>query len=168
MVTNLAFSPFLLFKRFTTSVYTLSKSQFCSFIYDYVRSLNDLQQTEWFTNYAIASSLAFKRLIWGTFALLTAFLGASIMTVFLQCIPLSQFWDLTLLPHEKNCINTTAFFYSTSVFNIVTDVWILLLPVKLLWRVQRPTFQKVVLLGVFAVGSFACIASCIRLYVSSL
>ncbi|RPA85292.1 hypothetical protein BJ508DRAFT_359027 [Ascobolus immersus RN42] len=112
----------------------------------------------------LSSAPMFKKIVWGTFGLLTAFLCASIMTVFLQCMPLSQFWDLTLLPTEKNCINTTAFFYSTSVFNIITDVWILLLPVKLLWRVQRPTIQKIALLGVFAVGSFACIASCIRLY----
>ncbi|KAI5803976.1 hypothetical protein DFH27DRAFT_462768, partial [Peziza echinospora] len=99
-----------------------------------------------------------------TIHLLTLFLGLCLLVVFLQCRPLEKAWLPAQYAAAGRCIDSTAFFYSTSIFNILTDVWILVLPLRLLWRIQRPRFEKVALLGVFAMGVFACIASCVRLY----
>ena len=88
-------------------------------------------------------------------------------------------WDLTgQVP--GHCINTTAFFYSgctyslsqyiltfrsaTSAINIIADIWILLLPIPTLLKVQRPRREKLALLVIFSLGAFSCIASIVRLY----
>lgn len=79
------------------------------------------------------------------------------------------------------CINTTIFIYSepilfvflqqmtnhipaTSALNIVLDVWILILPLKVLLSIQRPGREKSALLAIFALGGFSCIASIARIY----
>ena len=91
-------------------------------------------------------------------------------------------WDLTGMVAGR-CINTTAFFYcktfpiqyslfladgfpsaATSAFNIITDIWILALPIKTLLSIQRPNREKFALIFVFSLGVFSCIASIIRLH----
>lgn len=72
-------------------------------------------------------------------------------------------WDITGTA-EGECINTTAFFYSTSAFNIVTDIWILVLPLKTLRSINRPTREKYALFLIFGVGTFAAVASIVRLH----
>ena len=103
----------------------------------------------------------------------------AIIVCLTQCIPLRKMWDLTLTV-PGTCIDTTAFFYSkysgltcqryitdlsaTSTLNIVTDIWIIGLPVRTLASIQRPKSEKIVLIAVFGMGVFACIASIVRLY----
>lgn len=106
----------------------------------------------------------FRLLTACTVGFLTAFLFASLVTVFTQCSPLEKAWKPIEYLNKGSCINTTAFFYSTSVINIATDVWVLGLPIKLVWNVHRARIEKFALIAVFTMGSFACIASCIRLY----
>jgi hypothetical protein len=94
-------------------------------------------------------------------------------------VPLHKFWDFTgQVP--GTCINTTAYFYSpltpphsclpsnclaaTSSINILLDIWILVLPVTTLLRVQRPGREKFALIGIFSLGVFSTIASIVRLY----
>ena len=52
----------------------------------------------------------------------------------------------------------------TSSTNIVIDIWILILPIKLLLSIRRPGREKLALLGIFTLGTFSCIASIVRLY----
>lgn len=86
-----------------------------------------------------------------------------IVTTLFQCIPLEKAWDVTrTLP--GSCINTTAFFYFTSGFNILTDVWILLLPIPTLRSLKISRHSRYVLYGIFGIGSLATAMSCVRLY----
>ncbi|GJC99399.1 integral membrane protein [Colletotrichum higginsianum] len=91
------------------------------------------------------------------------FFFISIGVTLFQCQPLHKMWDLTQTV-EGVCINTTAFFYFTSGFNIVTDIWILVLPVKTLSGILRPRREKIALSIIFGVGLFATITSVIRLH----
>ncbi|GKT63289.1 integral membrane protein [Colletotrichum tofieldiae] len=77
-----------------------------------------------------------------------------------QCQPLHKMWDLSQTV-DGVCINTTAFFYC---FNIVTDIWILILPIKTLSGILRPRREKIALGIIFGVGMFATITSIIRLH----
>lgn len=52
----------------------------------------------------------------------------------------------------------------TSGFNIVTDIWILVLPIKTLMGILRPRKEKIALTVIFGVGAFATITSIIRLH----
>ncbi|KAI0397512.1 hypothetical protein F5Y17DRAFT_477430 [Xylariaceae sp. FL0594] len=105
----------------------------------------------------------FKRLCIGTNVLLAAFYVVCLATTLAQCTPLVKAWDATRrLP--GTCINTTAFFYFTSGFNIVTDVWILLLPIPTLRTLKINKHSRYVLYGIFGAGAFATAMSCVRLH----
>jgi hypothetical protein len=78
-------------------------------------------------------------------------------------VPIPKLWDFAN-ELEGRCINVTVFFYFTSAFSILTDFWILALPIRTLLGIQRATREKVILIGIFLVGIFACICSIVRLY----
>lgn len=115
-----------------------------------------------FTYLRFAVTSLFRRLCWGTIAFHCLLCIACVVTVFLQTSPLSHMWnpDGTL---ELN-INLQAFFYATAGINIVTDFWILLLPVHALLKVRRPRREKIALFCIFGAGLFGSIASIVRLY----
>ncbi|KAK0652601.1 hypothetical protein B0T16DRAFT_321975 [Cercophora newfieldiana] len=110
-----------------------------------------------------AVSKTFRVLCYGTIVVHSVFFVICIIVTLAQCRPLEKMWDLTNTV-DGTCINTTAYFYSTSAFNIVTDIWILVLPFKTLRSVQRPTKEKVALFCIFGVGAFAAAASIVRLH----
>ncbi|KAF2732097.1 hypothetical protein EJ04DRAFT_408856, partial [Polyplosphaeria fusca] len=98
-----------------------------------------------------------------TIWILTVFVVICVIVCLVQCTPLHKMWDFVgLVP--GHCINTTAFFYSTSSFNIITDIWILVLPIPTLMAIQRPKREKIALVGVFSLGVFSTIASIVRLH----
>ncbi|TGJ84616.1 hypothetical protein E0Z10_g4153 [Xylaria hypoxylon] len=105
----------------------------------------------------------FKRLCIATNVLLVTFYIACIAATLGQCAPLEKAWDVTRMLPGK-CINTTAFFYFTSGFNIITDFWILLLPIPTLRSLKISRHSRYVLYGIFGIGSFATAMSCVRLY----
>ncbi|KAI0377956.1 hypothetical protein F5Y04DRAFT_291542 [Hypomontagnella monticulosa] len=110
-----------------------------------------------------AISTTFKNLCKGTNILLVAFFIVCIGVVIGQCRPLGKAWDLTRL-QPGSCIDSTAFFYFTSIFGIVLDVWILIIPIPTLRHLQISTQSRRVLYGVFGVGGLATAFSCARLY----
>lgn len=72
-------------------------------------------------------------------------------------------WDFTG-EVDGRCINDTALFYTTSSINILVDIWILVLPITTLLKVQRPRKEKAALVGIFSLGVFSTIASIVRLH----
>ncbi|KAI1100245.1 hypothetical protein F4804DRAFT_53538 [Jackrogersella minutella] len=110
-----------------------------------------------------AISTTFKRICLSTNILLVVFILASISVVVGQCRPLQKAWDLTRLV-QGSCINSTAFFYFTSIFGIVLDVWILLIPIPTLRHLQISKRNRRILYGVFGAGGLATAFSCARLY----
>ncbi|KAH7063919.1 hypothetical protein BKA63DRAFT_185026 [Paraphoma chrysanthemicola] len=111
----------------------------------------------------IAAAKRLEVLSKSTIYFLATFCVVSVTVCLTQCIPLHKMWDFTGLVEGK-CINTTAFFYTTSSVNIVMDIWILVLPITTLLKVQRPKREKAALVGVFSLGAFSCIASIVRLH----
>ncbi|ORY05182.1 hypothetical protein BCR34DRAFT_491046 [Clohesyomyces aquaticus] len=111
----------------------------------------------------IAVDKSFEKSCKMTVWLLSLFCTICVICCVTQCVPLHKMWDLTGLV-KGHCINSTAFFYSTSAFNIITDIWILALPIKTLWSIQRPNREKAALVAVFGLGIFSCICSIVRLY----
>ncbi|KAK8131374.1 hypothetical protein PG984_007812 [Apiospora sp. TS-2023a] len=83
----------------------------------------------------------------------------SICLLAFSCAPIAAFWD-------KSIPNFTCNFSTglvASVGNIVTDFVILILPIPVVLQLNMGTAQKVATLGIFAVGSFACVVSILRL-----
>jgi len=77
----------------------------------------------------------------------------------LQCTPISFFWDITI---GGKCINTIPFYFSTAALSVVTDFWILVLPMPLLWGLQLPMKRRLLLMGLFALGGGVVVMSILR------
>jgi len=77
-----------------------------------------------------------------------------------QCHPIAAPYDLEI--KEYTCIDLTRYLVSTSVLNVVADVAILVLPLRILWTLQLPTSRKVSLSFVFLLGTFTIAISTVR------
>ncbi|KAL8913226.1 MAG: hypothetical protein Q9171_001940 [Xanthocarpia ochracea] len=81
------------------------------------------------------------------------------------CSPIEKFWN-TLITDGK-CIDFALNILLTCLFNIITDISILVLPSRAVWKLRIPTKRKYAIMSVFGIGLFACIANAmIILYVS--
>lgn len=78
-----------------------------------------------------------------------------------QCIPMKRYWS----PETPGkCIDITAFFYSTNLFTIITDVIMLALPIPVLLKVPGSRLRKAGIIAAFSCGGFSTLASCARVY----
>lgn len=118
----------------------------------------------------------FERLCRGSIYLLLTYQFIVIIVVPAQCTPLRKAWDFTgQVP--GHCINTTIFYYSmwplhycwalltflvTSAFHIAMDIWILLLPYKLIISIPRPLRERLAVYAVFGLGLFSTICAVAR------
>ena len=155
----------------------LSKSRFCSSTYASVSLVPFDKKTLLISSTAVEKR--FEYLCKGTIYFLVTFGVVCVIVCLAQCVPLHKMWDLAGQVSGQ-CINTTAFFYSrcicllsshfltifpaTSAVNIIADIWILLLPITTLLKVQRPRREKFALVIIFSLGAFSCIAAIVRLY----
>ncbi|KAL4780315.1 hypothetical protein BJX76DRAFT_364423 [Aspergillus varians] len=56
------------------------------------------------------------------------------------------------------------FYVGNAPANVFTDLLILVVPIPLIWKLQMRRVQKVLISGIFLLGSLVCIASLIRIY----
>ncbi|KAH6714727.1 hypothetical protein BKA61DRAFT_517961 [Leptodontidium sp. MPI-SDFR-AT-0119] len=77
-----------------------------------------------------------------------------------QCVPVKAVWDTTI---DAKCINLQTLIYAGAGFSIVEDFIIMLLPISELRSLKLDLRKRIVLFFMFALGSFACITSMVRL-----
>lgn len=66
-----------------------------------------------------------------------------------QCVPVRKFW----MPEvEGQCINTWKWWLANGVISITLDVWILLLPLPILWGLQLQASRKIFITVMFLFG----------------
>lgn len=71
------------------------------------------------------------------------------ITIF-ACSPLEKIWNP--LVTEGHCLDNNIAVIFTCLFNIVSDITILVLPAKAVWRLQIPRRKKVGIVMLFAIG----------------
>jgi hypothetical protein len=84
------------------------------------------------------------------------------LTVLLQCIPLHALWEPTV---KGRCIaNTTplTISYVQSGFAIITDLYLTVSPIVILWKVQISVGKKVAICALMSLGLMATIANALR------
>ncbi|KAJ5223155.1 integral membrane protein PTH11-like protein [Penicillium citrinum] len=98
--------------------------------------------------------------------LLTAGYFVSCTVAFLVCCqPVSYYWSQYIDPTGGKCVfDLYPFYIGNAAANLTTDVLILLVPIPLTWRLQMRTSQKILIIGIFLLGGFVCVASIVRIY----
>ena len=76
---------------------------------------------------------------------------AIVVAAFVACIPFAANWDPTL--PGAVCINKEALFIWSSFPNILTDIVMLVLPIRIVWNLHITTRLKIGLTLTFMVGS---------------
>ncbi|KAH7254905.1 hypothetical protein B0J15DRAFT_559357 [Fusarium solani] len=74
------------------------------------------------------------------------------------CQPIKASWDLVAMATGK-CVDKFGFFLAASVANVVMDLVILLLPLRIVIPLQIPRRQKLSLLLLFTTGGFVIIVA---------
>ncbi|KAJ5331241.1 hypothetical protein N7476_001024 [Penicillium atrosanguineum] len=112
--------------------------------------------------YRIFSTKLFQRIIIGTAVFIFLWIAAMEIGLGLQCVPVAKAWD----PNVKgDCLNLVAFSYFTNITNLVTDIWVFLLPVPIILRLHIDRKRKLELAGIFTIGLLTCAISIARLTV---
>ncbi|KAI3328575.1 hypothetical protein F4824DRAFT_408304 [Ustulina deusta] len=92
---------------------------------------------------------AFDNGIIATALAILLFHVATTIVKIVECIPRAKIYNMDL---EGICINIPVFLTAIGVFNTITDVIILLLPVKAVWSMTLPFHKKVIVVLVFTFG----------------
>lgn len=77
-----------------------------------------------------------------------------------QCVPVAAVWDLTI---KGKCINSQAIVFAGAGFSIAEDIMLMLLPASEIKGLSLSLKKKITCIFIFALGSFACITSIVRL-----
>ncbi|KAF3180122.1 hypothetical protein TWF132_004357 [Orbilia oligospora] len=83
-----------------------------------------------------------------------------------ECMPPSKAWDLTVIYenlYNKYCLNRWALGWVWSVFAILCDCWVLILPLKMLLALRVSPKERMMVIGIFGIGFMACAASIARI-----
>jgi hypothetical protein len=83
------------------------------------------------------------------------------------CEPHEYWWN-KLIDGSCHRVNTRLINIVTSIFSLITDVLILLLPQKVIWKLQMPTRRKINISIVFALGVLACASALARIIVAGI
>ena len=86
---------------------------------------------------------------WTMIAILATYGTWCVISAFLNCIPVAKFWDPTIPGH---CLSSKGLWFSNAGMHIATDLAILVIPVPALVKLNLPGRQKMVLMGIFALG----------------
>ena len=99
----------------------------------------------------------FVPILWGVFDVIIRVLIVIICLFYIaitivkiwQCIPRARAWDKSV---EGTCVDFSRLLNASGLFNTITDVLILLVPVKSVWNLNMKRKQKVKIVAIFTVG----------------
>jgi len=94
-------------------------------------------------------------------AVLVSFCISQVLATCLQCFPLSYLWDPTAHP-GGHCLDFNTLWRWGSFPNIVTDIFMLILPLPCLLKLHLSTRDKIGLVATFCTGSIGLVTSIIR------
>lgn len=73
------------------------------------------------------------------------------------CKPFSQYWAMPV--ENSECATYANYSKIQMVFNISSDLGIILLPTSILWRSGLPRKRKILLTGLFSLGVFTILCA---------
>ncbi|CAF9921612.1 hypothetical protein IMSHALPRED_005218 [Imshaugia aleurites] len=104
----------------------------------------------------------YLRLIWG---IITALIISDVFVTiyyFFQCRPLRKVWEPAT---PGSCFGqgvTAAALWLYQAVSILADIFLLIIPVSLFWRLQVPTRTKLALMFICCLGVFTCVCAIVK------
>jgi hypothetical protein len=104
-----------------------------------------------FTFWASQALIALNVVFW---------MAITFMEVF-SCKPINKVWDFYI---PGKCLDRHSYLIATSTMNLASEILIMILPQRIIWKLNLSTKQKLELTPLFLVGTFTCICSTVRLW----
>ncbi|RFU75455.1 wd repeat containing 82 [Trichoderma arundinaceum] len=101
----------------------------------------------------------FRILVIGTACFVGAWVIVMEVVLGFGCQPIQAWWDAS----QGKCIDKEAFTYFTNVTNMVTDIWIFMMPIPVILGLQAAKEKRAILCFMFGVGLATCAISAARL-----
>ena len=94
-------------------------------------------------------SRRFTRMLWGVGIFVIGYSGVLGGASLIQCLPLNYIWDRSV---KGYCLDIPLAATILAVFNVLTDVIILVMPMPMLWKLQMKKREKLQIMGMFLLG----------------
>ena len=95
----------------------------------------------------------FRRILYLTAALVASWFIGKLFVAIFRCSPVSAAFDPDPLHQEAHCFHNEAYLIPTALLDVLLDVWILILPLPMVWNLQLSQRQKYCLSGIFLLGA---------------
>ncbi|KAI9713566.1 MAG: hypothetical protein M1820_000948 [Bogoriella megaspora] len=129
-------------------------------VFTYYFSISCIKFSVIFLYRRIFSTPTFLKISTGIGLLCLAYMIVGVVAGFLYCRPMEHFWNPTV---EGECFNFDNFFLVMSIVEILIDVALLLLPLRMIAKLQLNLQKKLMLCGIFALGIFVTVTGIVRL-----
>jgi hypothetical protein len=104
--------------------------------------------------YLYVQVFPYRWVVWSsyvTMSIIVAWTIATILAGCLVCQPFAFNWDKTI--PDGSCGDQVTSFTVTGIINLITDVMVLLLPMRPLYRLQMAMYKKMTFITVFGLGA---------------
>ncbi|KAF2455726.1 hypothetical protein BDY21DRAFT_350155 [Lineolata rhizophorae] len=108
----------------------------------------------------IFPSQRFRWVCYGVMVLVAAYLIPVLVATFVLCTPVQYNWNRTI--EGGKCANQILMFTIAAVFNLVTDLIIVIMPIPMLWGLRVPLAKKLGIIAIFSLGAVICVISLLR------
>lgn len=92
---------------------------------------------------------AFFWICWSVLVCNTLYYIANIVALNLECIPYQSIWDITI---TGKCLDQKALDISSAVMNLLSDITVIAVAQKVIWRLQMSLKKKLGVSLIFAAG----------------
>jgi hypothetical protein len=113
--------------------------------------------------YRVLRTPAMQKFLRAFLVLLVLYGLFAVLGTIFNCWPVAAYWGATQ-GITGVCMDRNALTFAIAGVNILTDIILVVVPLPMLWKLQIPRRQKIILCCVFGVGSVACVTSVVRLH----
>lgn len=94
----------------------------------------------------------FQKICWVTIVICAAYIPAFCLATIFHCTPVSYTWTSWTGETTGYCADFNAFAWAHAIINIILDLFIMTLPLPLLWKLNMGLKRKLFLMLMFSVG----------------
>ncbi|KAH6625465.1 integral membrane protein, partial [Boeremia exigua] len=105
----------------------------------------------------------FRKWVWTCMSLVSGYWIGSMLTIFLICRPFEMNWNPSI--PGGHCASYNIAFVTIGIFNMITDLIIMLLPIPFIRKIQMAVGTKIGLVAIFGIGLFVTAITIIRIVV---
>lgn len=110
----------------------------------------------------LAATKSYRHLCVGFLVFMGTYSLGSTFTIIFQCFPVEKVWNYSAGGKCMPIKSRVALGYSYSIITIISDFFLVLVPIPMLWHVKIPRRQRAAVCGVLSIGTFAASASIVK------